>query len=259
MTQERIKRIHQIYGAVLSVVIVIAGICLMVQCNAIYRSGDHPFSREAVAAHFAPIALPVYLCLAMVIGGFLLRWLLPDEPSKQKMGKNDILILRRLHARTDLSQCDPALQQAVAAQQKRRSTLRILRNGICAVCAVVFLSYGLNSGNFHQSQINDSMIKAMYRFVPCLLVSFGAAVFTAYQSKKSLRAEIELMRQANAVAKVPAGPEPEPENRDKQTVTARRIIAVVAIALLLFGFFTGGTADVLTKAVNICTECVGLG
>ena len=38
-------------------------------------------------------------------------------------------------------------------------------------------------------------------------------------------------------------------------------LAVVsaAVILALVGFFTGGTVDVLTKAVNICTECVGLG
>ncbi len=39
----------------------------------------------------------------------------------------------------------------------------------------------------------------------------------------------------------------------------KAILVCLAAVLILFGFFTGGTADVLTKAVNICTECVGLG
>ncbi|MBQ8580085.1 MAG: thioredoxin [Oscillospiraceae bacterium] len=29
--------------------------------------------------------------------------------------------------------------------------------------------------------------------------------------------------------------------------------------MIAYGAAAGGTADVLTKAVNICTECVGLG
>ncbi|MBR2311262.1 MAG: thioredoxin [Oscillospiraceae bacterium] len=33
----------------------------------------------------------------------------------------------------------------------------------------------------------------------------------------------------------------------------------VAVVCILVGYFSGGTEDVLTKAVNICTECVGLG
>ena len=39
----------------------------------------------------------------------------------------------------------------------------------------------------------------------------------------------------------------------------RYALLIAAAALALFGFFSGGTADVLTKAVNICTECIGLG
>ncbi|MBQ8683609.1 MAG: thioredoxin [Clostridia bacterium] len=36
-------------------------------------------------------------------------------------------------------------------------------------------------------------------------------------------------------------------------------VLAVGLALLVYGFATGGIADVLTKAVNICTECIGLG
>ena len=39
----------------------------------------------------------------------------------------------------------------------------------------------------------------------------------------------------------------------------RWAILGLAIALFVYGFFAGGTKDVLTKAVNICRECVGLG
>ena len=39
----------------------------------------------------------------------------------------------------------------------------------------------------------------------------------------------------------------------------RNVVLAASILLLILGICTGGTADVLTKAVNICTECVGLG
>ncbi len=51
-----------------------------------------------------------------------------------------------------------------------------------------------------------------------------------------------------------AAPAPKPVSGRWKTAAL-----ALALALLLFGFFTGGTVDVLTKAVNICTECVGLG
>ncbi|MBQ8324841.1 MAG: thioredoxin [Clostridia bacterium] len=36
-------------------------------------------------------------------------------------------------------------------------------------------------------------------------------------------------------------------------------LALIAVALIVLGRTSGGAADVLTKAINICTECIGLG
>ena len=44
------------------------------------------------------------------------------------------------------------------------------------------------------------------------------------------------------------------------SLTAIRIaVLCAALFFLLLGYFSGGSTDVLTKAVNICTECIGLG
>ena len=45
----------------------------------------------------------------------------------------------------------------------------------------------------------------------------------------------------------------------KKVNITRFIILGVAIVSLVLGAILGGYADVLTKAVNICTECIGLG
>ena len=45
----------------------------------------------------------------------------------------------------------------------------------------------------------------------------------------------------------------------KKVKITRFIILGVAIVSLVLGAILGGYADVLTKAVNICTECIGLG
>lgn len=40
---------------------------------------------------------------------------------------------------------------------------------------------------------------------------------------------------------------------------ARVVIALAAVILIVLGVLNGGMRDVLVKAVNICTECIGLG
>ena len=39
----------------------------------------------------------------------------------------------------------------------------------------------------------------------------------------------------------------------------RIVILFVALFFGVYGLLNGGAADVLTKAINICTECIGLG
>ncbi len=139
------KRIHLLYSVLLSVMLVITGICLCVACVGIYLSGDQPFSREAVAAAFRYISVPVYLCIALVVGGLILDGFFPAEPKKQKTRKKD--------------------------------------------------------------------------------GSFGSA----------------------------------PAENSHKLLYLRLALLGVGIAVFAYGFLAGGTADVMTKAVNICTECVGLG
>ena len=252
MKKEQFKRVH---GIALSVMLVITGICLMVQCVSIYRSGDRPFSREAVAAHFSPIAIPVFLCIAMVIVGFILELLIPSASKKSVPGKQYRLILQRLQEKRSISSCDEALRSAITAQQKKRRSMGNIRTVLIVLCAVIFLSYGCNGANFDQMDINSSMIQAMYVLLPCCAVPFGWAIYTAYQEKASLQAEIELWKQA------PVNTESihTPIAAKDKAGLIRNVLLIAGICLFLYGLFTGGTNDVLTKAINICTECVGLG
>lgn len=39
----------------------------------------------------------------------------------------------------------------------------------------------------------------------------------------------------------------------------RGIILAISLLFILLGIFNSGADDVLIKAINICTECIGLG
>lgn len=258
MKKETAKRIRLVYSIVLGIVCVAAGICLMAACLGIYRSGgDQIYTPEKVAQAFAPIAPVVYFSLVLAIGGFLLELALPADSKKVKADKNLSATLTRLLSKRDAENCDPAIRHAIDKLQKGRKLRLWIGAALLVVCSAIFLSYGANPGNFHQSQINASMVSAMWVLLPCLAVPFAFAVYTAYYTKTSLQKEIELVKT------IPAGEKKDPVPAKKAPVSglliARCLLVCVGIALLVYGFFAGGTADVLTKAVNICTECVGLG
>ena len=51
----------------------------------------------------------------------------------------------------------------------------------------------------------------------------------------------------------------ESEMPEKRKNILRAAFIVLAAALILLGITNGGLWDVLVKAINICTECIGLG
>ena len=253
------KRIHQIYGIILSIAAIIAGLCLMVACVDIYQSGDHPFSPEAVAGAFSGIAIPVYLCLALILGGWILDGLFPSPKKKALPEKQYAAILSRLHSKADLTLCPQELRADIEAQQKKRKLHRIICAAVLIICSAVFLCYGANGQNFDKADITGSMIRAMYWFIPCLLLPFGYGIFTAYYCRSSMQMEIALVKKAIADGAQAATASTVPAKRNDPLAILRWALLAVGIGIMIYGFIAGGTIDVLTKAVNICTECVGLG
>jgi len=255
MTKKTTKRIHLLYGIVLSVALIIAGLCLMAVCVEIYRSGDQPFSRETVALGFSQIAIPVYFCVALVIGGLILHFFLPF-PVKKESVKQYPMILKRLLDKNDLSQINESLRESIVAEHKRRKLFWIIFAALFTIGSFIFLIYALNPDNFHQTEINGSMVSAMYVMLPCMIVPFIFAVIASYLSKKSMICEIDLVKQAIASG----CPKKQPaESKASPMLIPRLALLCVGILFLVYGFWAGGTIDVLTKAINICTECVGLG
>ena len=263
MTQETKKRIHLIYGIVLSAVTVMAGICFIAACLNIYRSGvasdaAQIYTRDIVAASFVKIAMPVYACLVLVIGGMVLNLALPLEKAKLKPEKNLPLILRKLQEKTDLNACDAQLRSAIEKQQMLRKNLVLGCAILLAGGFMLFLIYACNGSNWGANS-TPSMVTAMMKMLRALAVPFLFTIYSAYQHRKSLEKETELMRQASAQAPKAAEKAAVKVRSNRAANIARIVIVAIGAALVVLGACNEGTKDILTKAVNICTECVGLG
>ncbi len=241
------------YQAALSVSALAAGLCLMAKCLSLYRSGS--FTPEKVAEAFGPIAPVIFLFLALALAGLALQPLLPKD--KITPEKNYPLILHRLQSTTDPSACPAALQKQLLTLHRRRGYVWAAQWVLLLVCAGLTLRYATDWDNFHLEHINSSMVQAMTFMLPCMALPFAFGIFAAWFRRSSIRQEIALLKTAPAEAKRPAPVDLAKEAGSRQWVSCG--VLVCAAALLICGFFLGGWQDVLTKAVNICTECVGLG
>ncbi len=264
MTNQRKNRIHLIYGIVLSAAAVVAGILFILSAYNIYRAGGtQPYTVDTIAAAFSKIAVPVYILIALVLGGMVLQAFLPLEKKKCVPEKNLPLILERLQAKTSLAACDEGLRRAIIRQEDSRR----LHAGICGILlaagGALFLSYACNGENWagveEAAKINACMVRAVFAMAICLALPFAYCVFTAFYCKRSYLKQIELMKEAHAQAPIQAVKAEPKASKETVIYIVRYSVLVLAVALVVFGACTGGTADVLAKAAAICTECVGLG
>lgn len=275
MSQNMKKWVRIGYYALVCTALAVAAVLLMWQCVAIYRVGDSPFTRERIAEYFAPISIPVYICIGLVVAGFALSPLLPAAPDSKP--DRDNITLRRLEEKLVTTLSD---EQEMQVNRMRRSRIlhRNVTFSLLAVGTAVFLWYALDVNRFPLQDATGAMVNAMWVLLPCVGVPFAYAVFTAYYFRSSVRKEISMLRAAQyeqlakrmerhdeADSEVPTEKSIEKteeyskRRNDLLEPIVRGVVLAVAIGLTVYGLLHNGAMDVLWKAVNICQECIGLG
>lgn len=251
MANQRSRRFLRIYDVIHSVSVILCALCLIGACLSIYDFGSGSYSREAIAQAFSPIALPVYLCLVLTVGSVVLALVIPREKPKALKGRDLAATARRLYQTRDTSG-DSLDCRVLRSYRRERMTYNFETAAVCAAAAVFFLIYALNGSYFLSDDINGSMVRAMWRLIPCLVIALGAALYCQRRCLRLLDEEIKLLRQL---------PKVETGNRKCQSslLPWQLLLAAAAIGLIVWGAACGGIADVLAKANNICTECIGLG
>ena len=259
MNNHTSKLLRLIYGIAVSAMTVLSGLLLMAACVQIYRSGgEQIYTPDKVAEAFAPIAMPIYITLALIAGSFLLAFLLPTETKRPKMQKQYTLLLRKAYERADMQLCNPELLENIQKEQTKRRFALYLSLAAWVIGAAVLLPYACNGKNYSEELhlATDSIVAVVWWLLPCSLIPTAFSIFSAYYARASIRREWELVK---LVPKATSKPLPQETKPDRKLLYVRLVIFTLAFGMIVGGFIAGGTADVLAKAVAICTECVGLG
>ena len=266
MSSKTKGRIHLVYGICLAVLIVVVGVGFALSCLSIYKSGASPFTRESIAAHFRLIAVPVWLCVAGVVGGALLSWLLPLEGSRVKPRRDPEAALAKLSARLELSACDEATADSIRRERRWRRAVTVILRTLAGVNLLPAFIWCVNPAHFSIENLNTDIKTAAAFVLPCAALALGMEVAAVLLRGASVARETATVKAALASAKGAAAVEKKVKS-DKRKLTSdprflwgvRGAILVVGIVCIVLGVRNGGMADVLGKAIRICTECIGLG
>jgi len=256
MTKSRRSSIRLIYDILLSISIVAAGACLIAGCLVIYfGGGEQPYSREIVLQTLGNIAVPLIVCALLTVGGFVWDFLDAAPKQKLKVTADTPSLLARMYTKKDLASADEATRLALRKEQHRRRLHAVIRTVSVVIGSAVFAVYSFQPTNFSDTDINGSVIRAVTVACVCFLIPCIYAIVTAFINAKSYNRELALLK---TVAAAPPAEESLP-TRSREIAVLRTVLLTAALLFVIYGILAGGTADVLTKAINICTECIGLG
>lgn len=274
MSQKIKRRIHLIYGIILSVLLVATGVCFAIACLAIYRTGPSPFTPESIGRYWGYIAPLVYVCLAAVVGGIVVSLALPLEAGKPRAARDPGLRLKKLQETVDVS-ASPELQKRVGRERAMRRGSVVVATILSAVAAIVVLVWCLIPGRFDDvstAGLQQDILTAVAVILPCAAVGLAAWVAVVLLWGVSVQRETVMLKAASMNPdyrrKPAAGGSGETArpSRLKAMVgkpaflwTVRGVVFALAVVFIVLGAANGGMADVLGKAIRICTECIGLG
>ena len=150
--------------------------------------------------------------------------------------------------------------EEIQKARKRQRICRWGRRAAFAACMIPVLVYCADRGHFPGNDLEDMIASLALHTAPWAAAGLAILLAGTLLEERSIRREIEAARAQLKAEKgerrktVPAGGVSAPG-----TAVIRVILLLAAGVLIVLGAQNGSLKDVLLKAINICTECIGLG
>ena len=145
------------------------------------------------------------------------------------------------------------LPEKAQAEESLRKKIGYGAAAVILLCSAVSLRFLLNRDNFTSWDLEKVMGQMLVHTFPWIILAFAAAFAAFFLCRRSMEREILLL-------KVLTGDNvPEITSKYSCLPWVRIALYGAAVILILLGIGNGGMRDVLVKAINICTECIGLG
>ena len=234
------KKLYLILQSVLCVLLVVL---LSVSAVSIYREGkalkaEDPmasiYTREKAAEKFKPIAPLFFGAIGMTVAGWVLA--VKDENADKPV--KDAELTRNL---TVARVAEPS--DAMKTEQSKQKKLFWSGWALFLLCMVPIGIYLSNGDHFPGENLEAMIASLAVHIFPWIVLGLGCLAISSVLQEKSMLRETEAA-QARIKEEKEAGIRPEPKP---------------AVVFIVLGVYNGSAKAVLTKAANICTECVGLG
>lgn len=252
------------YGKIIAIATavcaVLLGVLFIICCAHLYfTGGETPYSRERVGDYLIILAVPSFITIALAVGGLIFNYVSGASDS-ELTGRTQCELLESFASRYDFNSFDEETKSAVSTERTARKVIEIATFSISALLFVTALLYVTLVADFTVDNLNADVLAAFAVALPLAAIGVAIHIPRIYMAERSAEKELELLR-----ASIKNHGAPAPAKKIEKTGAAyytdigKYVILSASVVLIILGITNGGMADVLQKAVKICTECIGLG
>lgn len=249
-----LKRVLNIIITTLSI---IAGLISSIMILNIYYSGKDSGEIYTVST-FSSHAVGFYISLSLFIICIILSVIFHYRCDERKMivKSDDIDIYNLLKSRKDLSSLDEENARKLK-KYKNSITIAYVITIILSIGLIIFpICYISNAKNFdaNGNMISQAISLASHS-LPFLCVIYAIWSILYFYRLSVVRKELDIIKTSKNKTHT------KPDNKSEKIVinVLRVAIFAIAISFIITGIVNKETNDILLKAINICTECIGLG
>jgi len=266
-----ISKQKKILNILLPVLVALLGVAYIVAVAHLYFTGDsNPYSREVVGRYLTYLAIPSAVTLIAVIWGGVISYLSAGNDGKAPVFTAKTALCR-LNATLALDKCSDSTKLGILSERKKRKILFISAVVLSVAYTAVALIFALGA-EYTLENPNASVIGVLVYLLPLTAVIIGIIYVVCRLFQSSIASELKLVKTAiKDGARDSAAFQSEcasplsgisaifEEHEEKIYLGLKITVFAVDAVFIVLGIVNGGMADVLGKAVRICTECIGLG
>lgn len=245
------------WAAAAATLVIAALLCW--QCIDIYLTGNSAANLDDAGVHISPVysaadvgarlkslAAPLGACVLVIASALAVQAAQPAVKEKTALTAENRLRLMKKRI--------GEMPEAAAKEEKLRRRTWVWTGAALLVCAALCLTYLLDGENFASWDLEKVMGGMLLHVAPWVVLGLAVAYAASVICARSMARECEALKGR------PAAPAAQkPEGRQGHVGIVRAVLLAAAIVFIVLGVMNGGMYDVLVKAINICTECIGLG
>lgn len=268
MQKETKAKVSKIYRICLTVYVGLLTAAFLAALGFLYFTKDsreQAFTYELFGDTFLYLLAPIIILVVAIVVAKVLGLFNPNERTLVKRDETTMVLkAKRENIITYLDENDE--DGSLRQQLKKYFILKIAIISVAIIISIVCLVFSLiycfrqESLDIENNTVIGANLNLFATVLPFIAIAFIWVIVTAFVINLLSKFELQIMKEHKVYkAKAHVSKLERIYSTPAFVWSLRIVIIALSITFIILGIFNNGASDVLSKAIKICTECIGLG